>query len=281
MSNTLEVMISTSRGGYDDSEREPAYNELSLAIFGRGCRIKLPPLIKPIERTVKTNAGTYVDYTQRRYGFYLFDNSHLVVAYGNASDNSSEEQAWSCFVPWSAARFIRTSYYDAAGDKIILTHWDGKKPGRGGFETFRKQRAEVDALENKTVFAFADTDGEEILATASVEEREWRLGTGIFRWLYFFRRPRIRKSLNLEFSAEVGAKKGSWKGGIVGHGIDMQPGESVRHCWARYCDDHKLTPLERSPLEISEMKLAVQRRRAAARAKYADQSNVAKAVRNV
>jgi hypothetical protein len=92
----------------------------------------------------------------------------------------------------------------------------------------------------KVHFGFEDYDGELIIATCNVEEREWLFGTGWFKWLSLFRAPKIRRSLNLQFSAEVGPQKKSWKGGTVGHGIDMREGETPEQAFRRYCEmDHE------------------------------------------
>jgi hypothetical protein len=69
-------------------------------------------------------------------------------------------------------------------------------------------------------FEFKDFDGEQITATCKIEEREWQRGRGIFR-LLFIGRNLVRRSLDLQFSSEVGKRKGSWKGGMVGHSIEM------------------------------------------------------------
>lgn len=42
------------------------------------------------------------------------------------------------------------------------------------------------------------------------------LGKGLagwFKWLSWFGRPKIRRSLDIQFSSETGPEKGSWKGG--------------------------------------------------------------------
>ena len=39
---------------------------------------------------------------------------------------------------------------------------------------------------------------------------------------------------------ETGSKKGSWKGGTIGHGIDMLPGELHEGAFRRYCLAHKM-----------------------------------------
>ena len=288
-----EISISTSRGGYDDGpDTGKPYNEIHLQVFGFNWRIRIPEIIKPIEKWVTTeyrpvgkvmSSHVYVEYTKRCYGVRIFGN-HFNIMYGSASDNSREEQRWSCFLPWQSVRFIRTSHYDRDGKNIVLTHWDATMRTQHGRSKCDIERAEVEALDNRTVFAFLDYDGQEILATVRVDEREWRRGTGWFKWLSLFTKRRIEKSLSIEFNEEVGPEKGSWKGGTCSQGIGMEPGEGVRHCWARYCDKYNLKPVERSHLEIQELMAESNRRKAKRRAEYAalhPEHAVAKAVPNV
>jgi hypothetical protein len=46
----------------------------------------------------------------------------------------------------------------------------------------------------------------------------------------------VKRSLDLRFSDEIGPEKGSWKGGTVGHSIDMLPSESPEAAFRRYCE---------------------------------------------
>ena len=73
------------------------------------------------------------------------------------------------------------------------------------------------------------------------EERQWKFGTGWFKWLSLFRKDRVRRSLDIDFSREVGREKGSWKGGTIGHGIEMLPGESNEQAFRRYCTENNLS----------------------------------------
>lgn len=67
------------------------------------------------------------------------------------------------------------------------------------------------------------------IATIHVERREWRL-----RWLRWTRLGRdVRYYLDVEFSDEVGERSGSWKGGTVGCGYEMRPGETPSQCLRR------------------------------------------------
>lgn len=56
----------------------------------------------------------------------------------------------------------------------------------------------------------------------------------------------ICDTLDLEFSSEVGRRKGSWKGGTLGHGIEMLPGELHEAAFRRYCAQNDLTFVKRA-----------------------------------
>src|SRR5690606_30951332 len=63
---------------------------------------------------------------------------------------------------------------------------------------------------------------QERTATVTVREYEHRR-----RWLRWTRLgARIGRSIDVKFSDEVGERTGSWKGGCVGCGYDLLPGET-------------------------------------------------------
>jgi hypothetical protein len=59
---------------------------------------------------------------------------------------------------------------------------------------------------------------QERTATINAEQRTW-----VRPWLPW---KLVRKSINIEFSDEVGERSGSWKGGTVGCSYEMNPGET-------------------------------------------------------
>jgi hypothetical protein len=61
-------------------------------------------------------------------------------------------------------------------------------------------------------------EAQERTATIKVESRLWTRP-----WLPY---KRLSRSINVEFSGEVGERSGSWKGGCIGCGYEMLPGES-------------------------------------------------------
>ncbi len=63
---------------------------------------------------------------------------------------------------------------------------------------------------------------QERTATVFVERREWR-----WLWAKWLSWPSLkRQCIAVEFNDEVGERTGSWKGGCVGCGYDMKPGET-------------------------------------------------------
>lgn len=60
-------------------------------------------------------------------------------------------------------------------------------------------------------------------ATVYVEEREWR-----WKWFTWLPWPRkVDRSICVEFDREVGERSGTWKGGCIGCGYKMLPGETI------------------------------------------------------
>ena len=70
---------------------------------------------------------------------------------------------------------------------------------------------------------------DDIEATISVSEMEWRWR--MFRWLRWG--AKVRRTIDIEFSAEVGNRRGSWKGGTVGCSYEMRRDEGPVECLHR------------------------------------------------
>lgn len=223
-----------------------------------GCRLRisigrhtliaaLPAIIKPWRRwhEIRTeptrsqciatgrNPG-YWDCYNREFGFSFFEGS-LHVHYGPQTHDSETTKSKCYFYPWREHRCVRHSLYDLEGVHFAdLPEW--------GFR-YKNGWAVKNAIEAACPvarFDFDDFDGERITATCRVEEREWKRGKGLFRLLYIGRN-KVSRSLDLSFSSEVGRRKGSWKGGTVGHSIDMLPGELHEAAFRRYCAKENLT----------------------------------------
>ena len=223
--------------------------QLRLSAFGHTLIAALPSIVKPWRRKVfptgwdaatiaRLGRDWYWDSYKREYGFSISDGL-LIVFLGRQTLDSSTEQSWAMHLPWTCWRHVRYSLYDTAGDH----YWTEPKGAKVLDADYRDRRAIEDACPVCS-FDFKDYDGEALRATTRIEEREWRFGEGWFKWLSIFRLPRISRSLYIRFSSETGPRKGSWKGGTIGHGIEILPGELHEAGFRRYCAENNMIFIE-------------------------------------
>lgn len=245
-------LVWSSGGGHD----EPELNTLTAYAFGWVARVRMPNLIRPFKvkhiaeswdaATVeRMGRNWYHETFAREYGFCLNDG-HLSLYLGAQTHDSNTTQGWGCFLPWTQWRHVRFSLYDTNGAHFWTQMEADRKKGFDGFQ------AQIEAEKKcpSAVFEFDDYDGKRIKATTHIEEREWRFGEGWFKWLSLFRRPMIRRSLDIAFSEEVGPEKGSWKGGTLGHGIEMLPGELHEAAFRRYCEQEHRSKHQRFKIKF-------------------------------
>lgn len=237
--NPWRLVFSTGGDGDDGRPR----NSLTAYAFGWCVRLWLPTLMQPYREWIDTSGyawstnpkGGYWDVHAREYGFSLHEG-FLQLFLGRQTGDSSTTQDWCCHLPWTQWRFVRFTLYDLDGHEFWTEYETDRRKAQDGF----RAQLEAEKLVPKAVFEFTDYDGAVIEASTHIEEREWRFGEGWFKWLSLFRRPRIRRGLDISFSAEVGPEKGSWKGGTLGHGIEMLAHEDAEAAFKRYCEqDHR------------------------------------------
>lgn len=225
------------------NDERPFGNTLRLRGFGHTFLVRLPTIVQPYREKViaeswdaatiaRLGRNWYWDIDRREYGVSLNDG-FLNVRYGRQSGDSSTEQRRGYFLPWQDWRHIRTSLYGLNGEHF-WTDWS--RPRNFKFRDDWRTRERIVQAVPKARFEIADSDGKRITATTHVEELEHRFGTKWCRWLSLFRRPRISRSLSMSFAQEVGPDKGSWKGGLVGTGIEIALGESHESAFRRWCN---------------------------------------------
>lgn len=225
----------------DEEEEVRNRNHILLIAFGWALRIALPNLIPPYRQRVEANwdeatvsrlgRNYYFNTDEREFGFSLSNMGNgydfLQIRYGRQTHDSSTDKSWCTHLPWKQWDCVRNSVYTPTGELFAT---ESRRKGRDFREWWNaKEKCPC------SYFGFEDFDGEMIVATCRIEEMEWRRGEGWFSWLKWFWPAKIRRSLDLQFSAEVGLEKGSWKGGTIGHGIEMLPGETPGAAFMRYC----------------------------------------------
>lgn len=231
--------ISARFSSGDEEESPEAINTILLTGFGWALRIRLPQLIEPhrIRHEANWDKATqerlgrnhYFETHEREFGFSLSDMGNgydfLQVFYGPQTNDSLTQKSWSKHLPWKQWDMVRHTIYTPDG--YPFANMERRK-----WDEFYEAKQTCP----KTQFRFKDYDGVEIVATCMPEEREWHRGEGWFKWLKWFFPAKIRRDLDLSFSKEVGPEKGLWKGGTLGHGIEMLAGETVEAAFRRYCD---------------------------------------------
>lgn len=230
--------------GSGDGEDYPGCR-LRLSIGRRTFIVALPSIIKPYRRKIypgsawsaetvaRLGRNWYYDTHEREYGF-SYSDGFLQVFLGRQTNDSSTTQSWSRHLPWTQWRHVRHSLYNLEGNLFA------DLPQGRFFDTYDARKALEDACPSRS-FAFQDYDGEELTATTRIEERVWKFGEGWFQWLSLFRANKVRRSLDIRFSGETGKRKGSWKGGTIGTGIEMLPGDTHESAFRRYCSENAMT----------------------------------------
>jgi hypothetical protein len=229
-------MVLSSGGGDDNYAR----NSLTVYAFGWVVRLCLPTILQPWRRWVDTSqyalakgpGSGYWEVKPREFGFSL-NEGFLQLFLGPQTNDSTTTRSWCCHLPWTQWRHVRLSLFDVEGTHY-WTEWSRPR----GFK-LRDQWGAVQAVKDacpKVAFEIEDHDGQRVIATTCIEEHEWRFGEKWCRWLSFFRKPMVRRSLDIRFATEVGTEKGSWKGGLIGTSIQMLPGELHESAFRRYCE---------------------------------------------
>lgn len=200
-------------------EDEDPEAQLLFVAFGWAFRVRL------------TKGGK--EGVEKVYGISLSDMGNgydfLQIKYGIQTWDGDNTKSWCKHFPWKQWDCVRHSIYSPDG-----THFATEE--RRKWDEFYEAKQRCPASK----FRFKDYDGEEITATCIIEEREWHRGEGWFKWLRHFYPARVRRTLNIEFSSEVGTEKGSWKGGTIGTGIKMLADETPEQAFRRYCEkDHE------------------------------------------
>lgn len=118
------------------------------------------------------------------------------------------------WLPWDFGSNIRHENQDVDGNFV---------PASGEYQPPYADRRRI----YQSPYRYVRKNGavQDVTATYFVEEREWR-------WRIFHRLPfpfgpkRLHRSISVDFSAAIGERVDTWKGGCTGCGYEMREGES-------------------------------------------------------
>lgn len=202
--------------GYDEPN-----GELHISMFGWHSVFKFP---------WKSKRFPYGDCDAPGWGIAIHNSSLWIYKGGDGNGNGGSKW-WTWNIPFFTKEHVR---HDVVCN---LANWDEPEDLRliSYDHLTRKQDGKYIPLEQNELvrkyhYDYTDKyDGTVIPCTFWVEEREWRpkwlTWTGLFK--------DVHRYIEIEFSAEVGRRKGSWKGGCLGCGYDLLPGETPMECIQR------------------------------------------------
>lgn len=225
---------------YESGHSRTNHCNLHFAIAGHSWWFQIPELFKPRKKWVDTSkeswstnpSGGYWDYTKREYGINITEDS-VHVYYGiqpgswSSRDKKNSDHVKVIWIPWKNMTFQHEEFFTPKWSSYTIL---ADKNGR----TDLAERRRIEEGVNKIKFQFNDYDGEEIVATCYISKRMWRHGISWCKWLGYIRKPLVKYTLDLEFSKETGYNKGSWKGGTMGHSVELAYGEDPLEAFKRY-----------------------------------------------
>lgn len=226
--------ISFCTGGGEESY---PHNHLKIYGFGYAVRIRIPAWFKSWKQWVDLS---HYDWAQsdgywqefgKEYGVSFSDGGFFRIFYGPQTGDSETEKCWSCFLPWTQWKMIGYRIYDRDGNLFWSDPYPNGRRPKGVLQSW-----DIVGQMSHRQFVLEDYDGEQLIVTTYINEREWSFGEKWCSWLKWFRPNRIRRSLDIRVDKEMGPEKGSWKGGTIGTGIDMLPNETQEQAIRRFCE---------------------------------------------
>ena len=224
----------------DDEER--AGNLINICLIWGNLWLQVPRILKARvkrESAKSWDAATiarmgrdwYETKIERVYGL-TFTRSNLHVHYGiqpgcwSRRDKKNSDHTKLFTYPWANWRMVRHEVMMHDGSWIEKPHdWCSAIPSTDRDGLYRE----------RLPYHYKDKHVDQITtATITAERREWRLK--LLPWLPL---GRNQQSISIDFSDEIGAERGSWKGGVLGCSELMMPGETPEQTLRRVEGERK------------------------------------------
>lgn len=232
---------------YDKGDHRTNYCNLHFGLFGHSWWFKIPQLFKPRKKWVdttrydwsKNSNGGFWEHIQRRYGISITSDT-IHIAYGiqpggwHRDDPENSDHTKVFWIPWKNMTYHHEELFTPDWESYAILHEPAKRVPFKHRQEVHELHRRIKEKVPKIKFKFNDYDGEEIIATCYISKRMWRHGISWCKWLGYIRKPLVKYALDLEFSKETGYNKGSWKGGTIGHSVEMEYGESPIEAFKRY-----------------------------------------------
>jgi len=158
--------------------------------------------------------------SSREFRFYYHERAAWLNLWDNEDDHTAKQkwinQMHVLHLPWD--------YIWVRASKLLKNNmWLHETAGNREDWKYHDQTKEMLWKESHPYkYVLRSGEVQEVTATIGVSEREWRW-RGL-KWLGFPKK--VSRTIDVDFSEEVGEERGSWKGGTVGCGYEMRKGET-------------------------------------------------------
>lgn len=172
------------------------------------------------------NGGTMLP-SSREFRLYYYNKSIWLNFWDNEDDHTAK-QTWIN----QMHVFHFPNKYDWVRTSTLLKNqmWLNETKGSRKNWDFHKETEEILWKESHPYqYKLKSGEVQNVTATIGVSEREWRWRW--FKWLPFPKK--VSKTIDVDFSEEVGEERGSWKGGTLGCGYEMKQNETPLECLRR------------------------------------------------
>ena len=203
---------------YAECGYEDARANLTISLFGWLSRFYFP---------WKSKRFPDGDCDAPQYGIAIHGKALWVYKGGDGNWGGNKIWAWDLpFVSYGSA--IRWDMYVGSKDKPQHL-WTSE-------DWHEKDKTYTKEIGTEWEYEIQDPyDGEIIPCIVKVEELEWR--PKWLKWLPLF--AKIKRSISVEFKKEMGSRKGSWKGGVIGCDHPLKKNESIKDCLDRMLEERK------------------------------------------
>lgn len=183
---------------------------------------------------LQLNQGGYFSQNYSINICFLWGAFHIVLPFKTKREESCE---WLTY----GLMYYEKSFVWRWGDlykswDIPFVSWEFDfhlvKTDSGEFETYSYDMPQAKKEVFDYTYILNNGDMQKVKATCTEELWQWHR-----KWFRLSRM--IRRSIDISFSGEVGEEAGSWKGGCIGCGYDMLPGETVEQCLRRMEKERK------------------------------------------
>lgn len=227
-----DVKASGFRIGFSSAGEDREHGTFNIKWFGRSKWYHLKkPWLKPyIHKMMDKETGKFkYDYPMERefsLSVNLYPEYHIYINYGVEDPGWIDGlKVWGGYkfinFSWMHYRFYSMEHLQQNGKQIYIETDERPLFGKRKFAS-RVFYPHGFPGQQSVKFRFLDGyDNEEIIVTCKIDRRTWKRGEGWFKWLSWFYNDKVHTDIDMEFNKEVGKRKGSWKGGTIGMGINL------------------------------------------------------------